>query len=151
MEIWMSDEKNKDVRPAPSFHARSGPQQIQRLVDRRVLAVEPLLAIARQRGQAETLNADDWVIEETSGPNVTDKETILTFARMTLDTYTREPFTGDWQDVKGGFNHSKDFGWESDGLRGHIFADEDNSTVVIGLKGTTMGRFWHMEILCYTR
>ena len=141
----MNGENEKDRRPAPSFHVRSKPQQIQRLVDRRVAAVEPLLAAARQRGQAETLDVKDWAIEETSGPNVTDKETVLSFARMTLDAYTREPFTGEWQDVKGGFNYSKSFGWERDGLRGHIYADKDNSTVVIGLKGT--GMFSHVNLV----
>lgn len=143
----MTGESEKDLRPAPSFHARSRPQRIQRLVDRRVSAVEPLLAAARQRGHAETLAVNDWAIEETSGPNVTDKETILSFARMTLDAYTQEPFTGEWQDVKGGFNHSRRFGWEGDGLRGHIYADKDNSTIVIGLKGTTAGMLESVDLM----
>lgn len=31
------------------------------------------------------------------------------------------------------------FGWESDGIRGHIFATEDNSLVVVSFKGTSAG------------
>ncbi len=140
MDIWVTGEGRVGPQPAPSFRARSRPLEIQRLVDRRVSTLEPLLASARQQGQAESLGIEAWNIEEIPGPNVTDKETILSFAKMTLDAYTLEPFTGEWQDVKGGFNYSQSFGWEGDGLRGHIYADKANSTIVIGLKGTSAGR-----------
>lgn len=141
MEIWTQGDDEEDRQPAPTLHVRSRSQHIQRLVDRRLSAVESLLAAARQRGHAESLDADAWTSEDISGPNVTDKETILSFAKMTLDAYYLNPFVGDWRDVKGGFNYSQSFGWEADGLRGHIFADKDNSTVVIGLKGTSAGTF----------
>ncbi|TKA64263.1 putative lipase ATG15-1, partial [Cryomyces minteri] len=65
-------------------------------------------------------------------------ETVLAFARMASNAYILEPHTGEWEDVGGGFNYTEDFGWESDGLRGHIFADTKNKTVVIGLKGTSV-------------
>lgn len=77
-----------------------------------------------------------WTIDQVAGPNVTDKETILSFARMAANAYVQEHNKGDWLDVGGGFNYTDDFGWESDGLRGHVFADETNTTVVIGLKGS---------------
>lgn len=32
---------------------------------------------------------------------------------------------------------SDSFGWKEDGLRGHVFADEANTTVVLALKGTS--------------
>lgn len=147
MDIWTSDGHGGELQNSPSFHARSRPELIQRLVDRRVSAVEPLLAAARQRGQAESLDINAWAVEETLGPNVTDKETILSLAKMTLDAYTQEPFTGEWQDVKGGFNYSQSFGWESDGLRGHIYADKHNSTIIIGLKGTSAGKLLALVLL----
>lgn len=31
------------------------------------------------------------------------------------------------------------FGWESDGIRGHIFTDEDDKLVVLSIKGTSAG------------
>lgn len=147
MNIWIAGDHENGPQPPPFFRARSRLLEIQRLVDRRLSAVEPLLATARERGQAQTLHAEAWNIEEILGPNVTDKETILTFAKMTLDAYTLKPFTGEWQDVKGGFNYSQSFGWEGDGLRGHIYADKDNATIVIGLKGTSAG----MSPACNTR
>lgn len=139
MEIWSQGNNKEELQPPPTFHVRSRSQHIQRLMDRRLPVVESLLAAARQRGHAESLDLDAWAIEEISGPNVTDKETILSFAKMTLDAYYLDPFVGDWRDVKGGFNYSQSFGWEANGLRGHIFADKDNSTVVIALKGTSAG------------
>lgn len=140
MKIWTARDHEDGPQVPPVFRARSRPLEIQRLVDRRLSAVETLLATARESGQAQILDAEAWNIEEIPGPNVTDKETILTFAKMTLDAYTLKPFTREWQDVKGGFNYSQSFGWEGDGLRGHIYADKDNSTIVIGLKGTSEGK-----------
>lgn len=103
-------------------------------------AIEPQITAARETGQAQILDANAWSLDEISGPNVTDKETVLSLAKMTLDAYTLEPFSGEWKDVKGGFNYSQSFGWEGDGLRGHIFADADNSTIVIAIKGTSAGK-----------
>lgn len=148
MEIWTQGDDEEDRQPAPILHVRSRSQHIQRLVDRRLSVVESLLTAARQRGHAESLDVDAWTSEEISGPNVTDKETILSLAKMTLDAYYLEPFVGDWQDVKGGFNYSQSFGWEADGLRGHIYADNDNSTIVIGLKGTSAGMFLPSRLRC---
>lgn len=35
------------------------------------------------------------------------------------------------------FSQNSTFGWEEDGLRGHVFASEDNSTLIIAIKGTS--------------
>ena len=138
MNIWAYGEQLVP-QPLPSFNVRSTPLHIQRLSDRRIPVIEGLLAAAQEQGHASILDADSWVVDEVYGPNTTDKETVLSFSKMTLDAYTLEPFTGEWQNVKGGFNYSQSFGWERDGLRGHIFADTDNSTIVISLKGTSPG------------
>ncbi|KZF22730.1 alpha/beta-hydrolase [Xylona heveae TC161] len=119
------------------LRARSRPLDIHRLVDRRPSSVEALLDSARLSGQASVLSPLAWTLDEVSGPNITDKETVLSFGRMSADAYVLEPHTGDWEDVGGGFNYSRDFGWQTVGLRGHIFADEVNSTIVIALKGTS--------------
>lgn len=60
---------------------------------------------------------------------------------MAANAYDQEKGTGEWEDVNAGFNYSDSFGWEGDGLRGHIFADQGNETVVIALKGTTPAVF----------
>lgn len=80
-------------------------------------------------------------MDTLAGPNVTDKESVLTFAKMTANDYIEEPGSGDWHYIHGRFNYSSSFGWQSDGLRGHIYADKTNSTIVISLKGTSPALF----------
>jgi lipase ATG15 len=74
---------------------------------------------------------------------VTDKDTVLNFALIAANAYTLIPGTQDWEDLdqQFGFNTSLDFGWNSEGLRGHVYADETNSTVIIGIKGTSRALF----------
>jgi lipase ATG15 len=86
-------------------------------------------------GVAADLPSSAWSQDNVAGPNITDKKTIITFAKMASNAYYTDPSDPEWRDVKGGFNYTEDFGWQQDGLRGHIFADEKNATVVIGLKG----------------
>ncbi|KAF2203390.1 alpha/beta-hydrolase [Delitschia confertaspora ATCC 74209] len=141
--IWMTaeDEQFSANRPVPPLRARSETTYIQRLVDRSRETIDGILDWGRMTGKAVQLAADNWTIDQITGPNVTDKESVLTFARMAANAYILEPNTGQWEDVGGGFNYTEDFGWESDGLRGHIFADTKNATVVIGLKGTSPAVF----------
>jgi len=137
----LENEDATNRQPVPALRAKSEIMSIERLVHRDRDTIDGILDYGRMRGKAVQLAAEDWTIDEVPGPNVTDKGTVLTFARMASDAYILEPGTGDWEDVKGGFNYTEDFGWQSDGLRGHIFADTENSTVVIGLKGTSPAMF----------
>ncbi|KAK7554672.1 autophagy related lipase-like protein Atg15 [Phyllosticta citricarpa] len=139
--IWIADDENSRRDPPPRLRARSQPMNIQRLVDRRPKTIDDILDTKRMTGKAVSLPASAWTIDEVQGPSVTDKESVLTYARIAADAYVTEPGQGEWRDVKGGFNYTEDFGWEGDGLRGHIFADTENRTVVIGLKGTSPAVF----------
>ena len=139
--VWIGAEREGQRTAYGSFSARSRPITIQRLSDRRVAAIESLIDVARLTGVTSTPPPSAWALDEIVGPNVADKETVLSMARMAGNAYTMEPGTGEWQDVNGGFNQSQGFGWEGDGLRGHIFADKDNSTIVIALKGTSPAVF----------
>jgi len=123
------------------FDVSSETTKIQRLVDRTQPGVNSLLENDGVQGQAASLPPWMWSMEDVPGPNVSDKKTVVSFAWMAANAYILEPGTGEWKDVKGGFNYTENFGWEEDGLRGHIFADTTNSTVVIGLKGTSMAIF----------
>lgn len=123
------------------LRAQSTQISIQRLSDRRVAAVQSLVSAARLSGYSATLAPSAWRTDEVMGPNVQDKETVITLALMAANSYILVPGTGEWEDVNGAFNFSDSFGWEGDGLRGHIFADNDNATVVIAIKGTTPAVF----------
>ncbi|KXT11617.1 hypothetical protein AC579_153 [Pseudocercospora musae] len=135
-----------EVEDAPThLRARAAWLNIQRMEDRNKSAIDDLLKHSEYFGRAAELPADAWTVDEIEGPNVTDKSTVLTFAKMAANAYVHSRLDGEWQPVKGGFNYTDDFGWESDGLRGHIFADETNATVVIGLKGTST---WLDDLPC---
>ncbi|KAF2090447.1 alpha/beta-hydrolase, partial [Saccharata proteae CBS 121410] len=140
--LWVAgDDWTSPREPALRLRARSSPLNIQRLADRRPETINAMLDRRRETGRADDLPASAWTIDEISGPNITDKETVLSFARMAGNAYVTDPHTGEWEDVGGGFNYTEDFGWETDGLRGHIFADTKNSTVVLGIKGTSPAVF----------
>ncbi|KAI9669645.1 MAG: putative lipase atg15 [Alyxoria varia] len=139
--IYMTDENGGKSETCNSFVARSRPLRIQRLKNRSQDHLASLLEAKWKTGRPLTVSASDWTVDQIPGPNISDKETLLTLARAAGNAYIEEPDTGEWQDVEGGFNYTEDFGWESDGLRGHIFADEANTTVIIGLKGTSMAVF----------
>ncbi|KAJ1945411.1 putative lipase atg15 [Kickxella alabastrina] len=69
-------------------------------------------------------------------PNITHKPTLASIARMVANAY--QPTTSDtWEHLGDPWRTHDSFGWQSDGLRGHVFADESNTTVIISLKGTS--------------
>lgn len=140
-KVWITSDGGKKLDHAPRLRASSKPIRIQRLTDRRVEVVESRLAAARTPWSASTLSPPTWAVEELPGPNISDKETVLNIARMTANAYIMEPGTEKWVDVSGPFNHSTNFGWEKDGLRGHIYADQNNATVVVAIKGTSAAVF----------
>ncbi|KAL8706312.1 MAG: hypothetical protein Q9201_000631 [Fulgogasparrea decipioides] len=139
--IWTAAEGEDGRQRAGPLHARSWHLPIQRLSDRRLPVLQDLISTARRTGVPPTLVSSAWTLDEVPGPNVTDKETVVNLALMAANAYDQNPGTGEWEDVSAGFNYSNSFGWESDGLRGHIFADEGNKTIVVALKGTTPAVF----------
>ncbi|MCJ1424713.1 putative lipase atg15 [Sticta canariensis] len=140
-ELWVMTEEQDERSKASPFRARSRQTKIQRLSDRSVAVVNSLLRTARLSGLAATLAPSSWKLDEVDGPDIEDRDTVLSLAMMAANAYVGEPGTGEWEDVNGGYNYSDSFGWEGDGLRGHIFADEGNSTIVIAVKGTTPAVF----------
>ncbi|MCJ1254526.1 putative lipase atg15 [Lignoscripta atroalba] len=139
--VWSTSQDGDESEKIGILNVRSRMTDIQRLADRTIASVDPLLSAARLHGKSQTLPYSSWVTEPISSPNTTDKKTILSFANIAANAYIEKPGTEDWSDVKGGFNQSQGFGWEGDGLRGHIYVDQDNSTIIIGLKGTTPAVF----------
>ncbi|KAL7266735.1 putative lipase atg15 [Rhizina undulata] len=133
-------EDDPVVQARPSFSASSRAHPIQRLADRSVDTMENYL-FSYRAGIPTTFAADAWTTDVIPQPNVTDKTTLLTLARIAANAYIQSGGTEDWVDVGHPYNVTDDFGWEGDGLRGHIFADENNKTVIIGLKGTSPAVF----------
>jgi lipase ATG15 len=117
--------------------------EIERLKDRRPSIIEPMVAAAQEDGKFwSKSDPAAWTVDQLIGPDITDKETILTLARMSANSYQPKPGHGDWTDVGSGFNESADFGWENDGVRGYIYTNEDASIVTISFKGGTPQLGW---------
>lgn len=136
-KLRVSSDLGKTFESAPEkLTAQASSLNIERLVKRRQPDIDNLLEYASIHGEPVDLPSTAWTEDRIAGPNISDKSTVITFAKMAANAYYLDPSDTNWRDVKGGFNYTDDFGWEADGLRGHIFADETNSTVVIGLKGT---------------
>ena len=120
---------------------RSRESSIERLLDRRPAAVEDHLTYARLAGQPAVLDASQWTLDEVVMPDFTDKDTVINLGIMAANAYVVDGTDAEWENVTQGFNQSKTFGWEGDGLRGHIFADKNNDTIVVSLKGTSPAVF----------
>lgn len=140
-QLWVMTEEQGERSKASAFRARSRQTKIQRLCDRSVAVVNSLISTARLSGLDAMLAPSSWRLDEVDGPDIKDRDTIVSLAMMAANAYVQEPRTGEWENVNGGYNYSDSYGWEGDGLRGHIFADEGNSTIVIAIKGTTPAVF----------
>ncbi|CCM04561.1 uncharacterized protein FIBRA_06742 [Fibroporia radiculosa] len=101
---------------------------------------KPTLHANLSSDQIRGLSFVPWNALDTEGPDVRDRETLLMLAKMANNAY-QEPADKEWYHIGSDWNSSYPFGWEpnADGLRGHIFATPDNSTVVITVKGTDTG------------
>ena len=144
--LWIESEDGLLEEETRPLVAKTSPMKIHRLKDRRPSVIDPMVAAAREEGGYWALSPSAWTMDTIAGPDVTDPQTVLTFAQMAANAYVEKPDAGDWKDVNGGFNRTDDdgFGWDSDGLRGYLYIDESNSTIVIGLKGTTLA-IWDGE------
>ncbi|GAN05005.1 conserved hypothetical protein [Mucor ambiguus] len=81
-------------------------------------------------------------LESTIGlvPDVTHRPSVLALAMMTNNAYLDINLNNtEWYDLGAPWQLNNSFGWESDGIRGHIFADEDDKLVVLSIKGTSAG------------
>ncbi|CAG8467251.1 7810_t:CDS:2 [Ambispora gerdemannii] len=79
----------------------------------------------------------DYKSEPIVVPDMNDKETVIALAKMTYNAYI--PIgSDDWYDLEEKYGWNEPFGWEEDGIRGHVFADPKNETVIIAIKGTSM-------------
>lgn len=83
--------------------------------------------------------SDEWYVDDVLVPDIGDKDTVISLALMSSNAYVGIPQTGDWRNISSPWNETESihYGWEGDGLRGHVFTNEDESIVVITIKGTS--------------
>ncbi|CAG8530307.1 11562_t:CDS:2 [Diversispora eburnea] len=93
----------------------------------------------RQKSKNEQISLKmDWETTEGMLPDVKDWDTLINLAKITYNAYTLEE-NEDWYDLGDDYHRRDSFGWEGDGIRGHVFGDEKNETIIIAFKGTSMG------------
>ncbi|KAG0337031.1 putative lipase atg15, partial [Podila humilis] len=63
-------------------------------------------------------------------PDAKNHETVVSMVRMALDCYV-DPKRQGWVDIGDEWDVETEIGWLEAGLRGYVFASEDNKTVVI--------------------
>lgn len=129
--VAISSDDGQTFEGVPHYPARSRSALMQRLADRTPAAIKDVLT----KGST---SVEQWTLDNVQEPDIADKQTVLSLARMANDAYYAAPGKGQWQDVGNGYNYTDDYGWEADGLRGHVFADTNNKTVIISMKGTSL-------------
>lgn len=97
---------------------------------------------ARSRGLSYQTSSLQWEEIDLEAPDVTDMDTLAGLAKMTSNAYVE----GDKSHKNNsGWYHFPEwelgdsFGWTEDGIRGHVFATENNETIVVAIKGTSAG------------
>ncbi|KAI9013987.1 Alpha/Beta hydrolase protein [Phycomyces nitens] len=99
----------------------------------------------KESGQRMRMQADsDLEFEPVIGlqPDVTNRQTVMTLAQMTYNAYSDIiNGTADWYELEAPWIKNSSFGWESDGIRGHVYSNPDESLIVISIKGTSAGLF----------
>ncbi|EEB07023.1 autophagy associated lipase Atg15 [Schizosaccharomyces japonicus yFS275] len=95
---------------------------------------------ASQTNELHAYDADLWREETIIVPDIKDKQTIYALGKMSYNAYIEIPFDDDWLDLGSNWNITPPygFGWEDNGLRGHVFANSDNTTVIVAMKGTSI-------------
>ena len=81
----------------------------------------------------------EWEDEIIRVPNITDIDSVIGLALMSSNAYVGIPHTGDWRNVTQPWDRRETdgFGWDGEGLRGHVFYNKVDDIVVISIKGTS--------------
>ncbi|CAI4217828.1 unnamed protein product [Parascedosporium putredinis] len=141
-QVMLLAEDGYDELSIPQrLKVKSSGTRIERLKDRRPSIVDPLVAESRRNGHVGIFGPSAWTVDDIPAPNVTDKETVLNLALIASNAYVEDEDGADWEIIRDPYKHGVSFGWELDGLRGHVWADERNDTIIIGLKGTSPALF----------
>jgi lipase ATG15 len=126
--------------PATFAHVNDLLESLDAGTSLKALAVVAKAAVSGQ-SKSDQINSS---VLAPQGPDISDRATVINLAKMTSDAYVLSPGEPDWLNTSLKFNYSSSFGWDGPGLRGHVFADMWNKTIVVAFKGTTVspGEKW---------
>lgn len=131
--------------PSGKYVIPSMPRRTTHLADQTRQATENFITQSRLSKQAarDPFNpylqspVGEWITRDILAPNVSNKQALTAVAKVASNAYIRIPDSEDWYDIGEKWNQSHEFGWEENGLRGHVFTNSDNSTVIVAMKGTS--------------
>jgi putative lipase involved disintegration of autophagic bodies len=90
----------------------------------------------------ETLLISKSPSDRPKEADITDKNTLINLAKIANSSYFPNPseltFT-DLLSTRASIKRNSSFGWDSDGLRGHVYSSNDDKNIIISFKGTTLG------------
>ncbi|KAF8979189.1 putative lipase atg15, partial [Entomortierella lignicola] len=118
---------------------RSGNSHRHTLKVRATKTLKPLDQSYRNQGFRSfdtSIGPGSWTREVIAGPDIEDKDTIIELGKINYNSYMDLDSPG-WYDLEGHWNVNSTFGWEEEGVRGHVFASSDNNTLIISVKGTS--------------
>ena len=122
--VWM-------LRPRASLgHVKYVPTHV-----RRVRGLGDFLARRAAAPLELAASAPEWEDVAVLAPDTRDRATLATLAEMAMIAYYPNA-TRDAPSLAG-WRIALSFGWDADGLRGHVFARDDAPVVVAALKGTS--------------
>ena len=137
-QVFLAAEDSFDEMTVPRLRLKSQETRVERLIDRRPSVVDPLVAASRRNGYAyPCFGPSAWTVDDIPTPNITDKDTVLNLALIAANALrwrtTRAPTGRGCPPLRAG----GELRLGTDSLPGHVWADEGNSTIIIGLKGTS--------------
>jgi lipase ATG15 len=97
LRVYSDDGERTE--PAPKLRARTRSMRIERLADRSQKNIDHILDTGRMNGEPMVLDASAWTIDELPGPNVVDKESVVSIARMAANAYVLDDQETEWLPV----------------------------------------------------
>lgn len=73
-------------------------------------------------------------------PDVTNKTLVLSLAELAANAYhdPKERDKAVWRNTTGLWTYCFSYGWQVDGLRGHVFSHREDDILTISVKGTSL-------------
>nr|CAI6414303.1 AAC_HP1_G0006690.mRNA.1.CDS.1 [Saccharomyces cerevisiae] len=136
--LWTTNAEYATTNPFDfEFELRRMPLLMKRMKERDPEFIESY--IYGETYMTEEEEHAMWIDDDIVAPNITDRGTVVSLALMSSNAYVRIPQTGDWRNVTEPWNETEpeDFGWDGDGIRGHVFYNEVENIVVLSIKGTS--------------
>ena len=78
-----------------------------------------------------------FALPQNLTPDITDKTLILALAQLSSNAYFDNSNQKNWYN-NSLFNYEYSYGWDVDGLKGHIFKMNTENIIVISVKGTSL-------------